>query len=131
MDINKLRQIAPQINAELEAVFLKYGLKKHTCKVVTDEGTGIVKYNLVLHDLNMTDPKSGNQTTPEVLLWNQQAAIYGLPVEALNKSFMMNHKMYTIMGLRSGRSQKNVIVRGDDLKRYRVEAATVKRCLTY
>lgn len=129
MDLEAFRRIADQLDGEIAAVLAKYGLKRQKRDAKVDPYTGIIKYNLVLHDTGLKD-SNGEQTTPEVVLWKQWAEFYCLPVDALNKKFMLEGRQYSIMGLKAGRAKKNVIVtRHGDGKRFVMTPEGVNRCL--
>lgn len=43
-----------ELNEELETLFMKYKLKKHSSKFITDRRTGIITIMFMLHDQNKT-----------------------------------------------------------------------------
>src|SRR5258706_6305542 len=108
MDLQQMRLIAPQIDAEIKAVFEKHGLRVSGRKAINDEHTGILKWNLTLADTNLKD-KSGNTTTPEAERWQVYHEIYGLPKDGVGRIFESGGKPYKIVGMKAGRSRKSLV----------------------
>jgi hypothetical protein len=116
MELYQYRRLEKQINADLRAVFEKHGLKLGHVKATVYD-TGVIKYRLEVADTNLKD-HNGDQITPEALRWNMNAVLYNLPLDALNKSVRIGSKIYRIMGLAEGRSEKRVVLSHGD-KTYR------------
>lgn len=109
MELKQFKVIAPRIDAEVAAVFEKYGLKVGKRSATIDSLEGTVSFRLTLIDTNLKDA-SGNATTPEAARFAKNADYIGLKAEMLGQTFKNGAKTHTVVGLRSGRSAKPVLV---------------------
>jgi hypothetical protein len=125
MDLQAFKAIAPKLDAELDAVFQRYGLKTFKRSASIDSINGQVHFRLVLNDTNLKDA-AGNATTPEAEFFKKMAAYYDLKPEWLGRTFKLHGKTFTVKGLRSGRAKKTVMIEGDGGKRYVIEPSVVK-----
>lgn len=127
MDLAKLRLIAPKIDADLDAVFAKYGLKVRQRRASTDPTTGTVKWSITTNDTNQRG-KDGALTTPERELFKECARMYDLQPEWLDKSITLNGTDYKIVGLRKVRKNNVSLTRADG-KAFTCSAEQVRRAL--
>lgn len=121
MNLAKLNQIAPQLDAELAQVFAKYGLTVTHRKGQVDEALGTLKYAISLVDANAT-------TSPEAKRWGQYAHYFDLPADGVGRLFSYNHKQFKIVGLRDSKSPKRVVA-GHNGKTYVFAPDTVRALL--
>jgi hypothetical protein len=118
MDLAKLKQIAPQLDAELDSVFAKYGLKVRQRRATTDPSLGLVKFSIELADTALKT-KGGETTTPEAECFKQMARMFGLKPEWLGRTFVMHGMEYKVAGLRHKATKNPVMIeRTKDGKRF-------------
>jgi hypothetical protein len=129
MDLAKLKQIAPQLDAELDSVFAKYGLKVRQRRATVDPALGLVKFSIETADVALKT-KSGEQTTPEREAFKRGAWIVGLKPEHLDRTFVMQGTEYKVAGLRPKASKNAVLIkRTKDGKQFVCSAHHVLRAL--
>jgi hypothetical protein len=110
MDLAKLKQIAPPLDAELDSVFAKYGLKVRQRRVTTDPALGLVKFSIETADLALKS-KTGETTSPERECFKQMAPMFGLKPDWLGHTFVMNGIEYEVAGLRHKATKNPVLIR--------------------
>lgn len=128
MDLAKLKIIAPQIDADLDAVFAKYGLKVRQRRVSTDPSSGSVKWSIQTSDTNQRDA-DGDLTTPEREHFKQFGRLYQLKPEWLDQSITLNSTSYKISGLRANARKNPVCLTRADGKAFTCSAEQVRRLL--
>lgn len=100
-DLASLKKYSPEIDAELKALFAKYGLKmnKRRAKI----GSGIIDYKIEL-----TYTTEAGESAHEIA-WKKYAAFEGLKPEWLGQSVRMNGQEWTICGFEPKRRRYPVM----------------------
>lgn len=127
MELNQLKLIGKALDAELTALFAKYGLKLANRSATVYPSSGEVKYRITLTDTNLKDA-SGNETTSEAERFKKEAFLYGLNPTDLGKTFRSGGREFKIEGLKGGRSRKSLLVSSNG-KRFVFDPADVVRLL--
>lgn len=111
MNLKQYRTISGQVNAELKAVFKKYGFDLRKLSARVDETTGVIRWSIEGFDTKHK-AANGESTSPERELWKKFATLYDLNPAWLGKAFRFGGKSYTITGLRQ-RGKRNVLATRD------------------
>jgi hypothetical protein len=131
MKLSEYRKLAPALNEDLRAVFLKHGLKMGKLTASVDELSGAVRYSITADDMGLTDA-SGAATTPEAERYKAHCGLYGFDPAWLGGTFMAASRgaaqPFTVLGLLDTRSEKNVSVMVGG-KKMRMSPETLVRCV--
>lgn len=109
-DLQSLRKHGRQLDAELEAVFAKYGLKmgRRSARI----GSGKVKYGIELgYDVVQPD---GSVKDAKAIDFDNYALMMGVqPHVKVGSSFFYGGETYTVVGLYPKKRKRPVAIRSD------------------
>lgn len=114
MKLAQYRQIAPIMNKEIEAVLEKHGLKMSKVRATIDEQVGIISIRLEAQDKNLKTA-DGVATTPEAEYYKEYCEVFGvtsnsLKADWLNQTFKSGGEEYRLVGMKSGRGSKKMLI---------------------
>ena len=124
MTLDELRQISSKMNAEIDAVYKKYGFTVTHRKGTVNDHTGQLIYKTTLQDVNHKDI-NGNAANAEQIHYRDFAAYYGLPADGIGRQFISNGRQYTIVGLKNSRAKRILIAENERKTRYVFEPKAV------
>lgn len=111
MNLKQYRTISTQMNAELTAVFAKFGFDVRQLRAGIDPKIGIVKLSIELGDTNQKD-ESGATVSPDALYYLEHVKMMGeftkLKADWLNKECRMGGENYRLVGMK--RKGKNCML---------------------
>ncbi|HET6927455.1 MAG TPA: hypothetical protein VFI48_11465 [Hyphomicrobiaceae bacterium] len=128
MTLEQYRKIATKIETALAAALMDNGLKMSRVRASIDSFAGTVRLTIEAADTALKD-KDGNATTPEAVHWVTYGRMYDLKPEWLGQTYKAGSAVYTIAGLRVGRSRKNVVLKRADGRTFVTTAEDVRRHL--
>lgn len=117
MNLQQYKSISAAMYKELEAVFQKRGFKVARLNAGVDPTYGTVSLSVKLTDTNFKD-ESGNVTTGEAEFYKKNCTLVQCKPEWLGRSFSIAHRTYKLEGMRNTRSDKCIVVKRDDGKRF-------------
>lgn len=110
MDLKTLKTVSKQIDADLDAVFAKYGLKINKRTASVDPITGDVRWNIGTTSTNLKD-RDGNETTADRERFKADGHYFGLTPDMLDAEIEFSNGTFKIVGLKGGRGRNIVIIR--------------------